>query len=274
MTWARGGLARGLGLAGALAAGGAALVALLFALDAAVSRRAPARPGPGPLPPPGAVAAAGHPIPAEALVFRTRPEGLAADPSAERRRIAHPRSLASFRARRAYPGAPPPVPHGLTNREALETRCNTCHERGGFSRRFAAYAPVTPHPELGDCQQCHLPAVEVVGLPFPPPGADGVCGQCHRLEAARLPYRPLDWPATEWPAVGSGSLPGAPPFIPHPLHLRENCVACHAGPGAVAEIRTDHPERASCRQCHLASEEPAAGIGVGEGIGSLAGGDR
>ena len=40
-------------------------------------------------------------------------------------------------------------------------------------------------------------------------------------------------------------------MIPHDLQLRGNCLACHAGPAAVEEIRTAHPERTNCRQCHL-----------------------
>ena len=33
--------------------------------------------------------------------------------------------------------------------------------------------------------------------------------------------------------------------------MRENCAACHDGPGAREEIRTSHPERTRCRQCHV-----------------------
>jgi cytochrome c-type protein NapB len=33
--------------------------------------------------------------------------------------------------------------------------------------------------------------------------------------------------------------------------MRENCAACHSGPGARAEIITTHPERVRCRQCHV-----------------------
>jgi cytochrome c-type protein NapB len=33
--------------------------------------------------------------------------------------------------------------------------------------------------------------------------------------------------------------------------MRENCTACHDGPAAREEIRTPHPERVRCRQCHL-----------------------
>ena len=28
-------------------------------------------------------------------------------------------------------------------------------------------------------------------------------------------------------------------------------MACHGGPAAVEEIRTTHPERGNCRQCHV-----------------------
>jgi cytochrome c-type protein NapB len=55
--------------------------------------------------------------------------------------------------------------------------------------------------------------------------------------------------------VKQAHMPGAPPPIPHSPDMRGNCVACHAGPGAVAEIRTPHPERANCRQCHVPTED-------------------
>ena len=44
---------------------------------------------------------------------------------------------------------------------------------------------------------------------------------------------------------------GAPPTIPHKILMRENCAACHTGPGARTEILTSHPERTRCRQCHV-----------------------
>ena len=31
----------------------------------------------------------------------------------------------------------------------------------------------------------------------------------------------------------------------------ETCAACHTGEAAREEIRTSHPERVRCRQCHL-----------------------
>jgi hypothetical protein len=33
--------------------------------------------------------------------------------------------------------------------------------------------------------------------------------------------------------------------------MRENCIACHVGPGTVVSIRVEHSMRGSCRQCHV-----------------------
>ncbi len=55
--------------------------------------------------------------------------------------------------------------------------------------------------------------------------------------------------------AGDRATAGAPPRIPHRMLMRENCVACHDGPGAREEVRTSHPERWRCRQCHV----PVAG---------------
>ena len=45
--------------------------------------------------------------------------------------------------------------------------------------------------------------------------------------------------------------PLAPPVMPHSAFMRENCLACHSGPAAREEIRTPHPERPRCGQCHV-----------------------
>jgi nitrate reductase (cytochrome), electron transfer subunit len=191
------------------------------------------------------------PIAAEADVFRTRFDELAVDASAARRPEAHPRTLATYRALRAYPGAPPRIPHGLTSEELLRSTCNTCHERGGYVARFAAYAPVTPHPQYQNCLQCHAPDDAVTGIGFPDRRTGAVCLQCHVLDSAPPIFVALDWRPAEWPEIGRTAMEGSPPVIPHELHLRGNCVACHTGPGAVEELRTDHPDRGNCRQCHL-----------------------
>jgi cytochrome c-type protein NapB len=199
------------------------------------------------------------PIRAEAQVFRTTPAILAIEPKTRRERTAHPRTLATVRYLRAFPGAPPRIPHPLTADEFRTDACRTCHERGGFSVRFAAYVPVTPHPERGICLQCHVGVDSVIGAPAPDPNPNARCPMCHGPSGG--PPRPdarVTWSTTVWPQLPRLTPDRDPPPIPHDLQFRENCLTCHAGPGAVAEIRTTHAERANCRQCHVAPE-PGAG---------------
>jgi nitrate reductase (cytochrome), electron transfer subunit len=143
------------------------------------------------------------------------------------------RTLAVFYARRAYPGAPPIIPHAVDDRDTSGRPCLACHARGGWVPRFNAFSPVTPHPELTACRECHVRETS--------PGVAQATG--------RQTMTP--------PALRRAAMPGSPPPIPHDLEMRETCVACHAGPGAVAEIRTSHPERVSCRQCHALGAQPA-----------------
>jgi len=214
-----------------------------------VSAAGPDHPPATPMAPPGA------PIPAEALVFRTRPGHVAVAPDAQGRRGAQARTLVIYRSLRAYPGAPPRVPHGLTDAEFRTTRCNSCHLRGGYVERFGGYAPVTPHPEYVACLQCHAADAMRVGIALPGQITDHVCTQCHVNPGQPPPSLvSLDWVPRSWPERAQRALEGSPPVIPHDLQLRGNCVACHAGPGAVREIRTTHPERANCRQCHVLAE--------------------
>lgn len=145
------------------------------------------------------------------------------------------RTLDVFYRRRAYPGAPPVIPHPLADATSYGGRtCLACHSDGGWVQKLDAYAPVTPHPELASCMMCHVPASSTA--PF-----DGSTFQ----PAARSTIR-------------RAALPGSPPAIPHPLEMRDNCLACHAGPGAVREIRVTHPERVNCRQCHAAGSQATA----------------
>ena len=196
------------------------------------------------VPAPGAIAY-------EAGPFRTRILSVGAGD--RRRPEAHPRTLATYRLLRSYPGAPPRVPHGLTANEFRTNRCNTCHERGGFSQRFGAYAPVNPHPEWTSCLQCHATNALLVGLPFPEASGEDACRQCHSGTPSRFEETGLAWRTTPFPALQQHD-GGEVPAIPHDLTLRGNCLTCHFGPGAVAEIRVSHPERANCRQCHVVAE--------------------
>ena len=198
------------------------------------------------------------PIRGEADVFRTHAGVLAIDPGSETRRSAHPRTLATWRNLRAYPGAPPRIPHGLTPDEFQNGGCNTCHERGGYSQRFGAYVPITPHPEMGACLQCHVGDGELMAIALPSTDPSARCRQCHTPEAGRWTESTVDWRPLAWAGIARRAAGGPPPPIPHTLEFRGNCLSCHSAPAAVAEIRTDHPERADCKQCHLPSDGATA----------------
>ena len=203
-------------------------------------------------------ASIGDPIPSEAGVFRTRAGVLAIDPTPGARRSAHPRTLATYRSLRAYPGSPPRIPHGLTPIETLKGGCNTCHEKGGYSQRFGAYVPITPHPEMGACLQCHVGDVKLMSTPLPGTDPSARCRQCHAPGALLWRDSSTGWKPLPWPQLASTSGQLAPPPIPHSLEFRGNCLACHSAPAAVREIRTSHPERANCRQCHVETNSGTA----------------
>jgi cytochrome c-type protein NapB len=192
-----------------------------------------------------------EPIPSEAGVFRTRAAVLAIDPTPGARRSAHPRTLATYRSLRAYPGAPPRIPHGLTPLETLKGGCNTCHEKGGYSQRFGAYVPITPHPEMGACLQCHVGDVKLMSTPLPGVDPSARCRQCHASGALLWRDTSTNWKPLPWPELANTSGDLAPPPIPHSLESRGNCLACHSAPAGVREIRTSHPEQSNCRQCHV-----------------------
>lgn len=191
------------------------------------------------------------PLAAEAQVFRTTPALVALEPESPRQRSAHPRTLVNYRFLRAYPGAPPRIPHALTPDEFRIGACTACHARGGYSIRFTAYVPLTPHPELGECLQCHVGADAEMGVGTAGTDPNVRCPLCHAPTGRIRPEARLTWLTSAWAVTGRRRPNGPPPPIPHDRLLRENCVACHAGPAAVAEIRTSHPERANCRQCHV-----------------------
>ncbi len=155
----------------------------------------------------------------KALEYKNMPEGN--------------RSLQENYANRAYPGAPPIIPHKVfAENEVGGKTCLQCHQNGGYTAEFEAYAPIAPHPDFVNCRQCHV------------------------AQTTDEVFRPTEWKKKEFPKLHQAALPGAPPRIPHTLQLRGNCLSCHAGSAAPVEIRTTHPERINCRQCHVAIENP------------------
>jgi cytochrome c-type protein NapB len=173
------------------------------------------------------------------------------------RRAAHPRTLATWRALRAYPGAPPRIPHGLTPVEFRENACKACHERGGFSVRFNAYVPVTPHPEMGACLQCHVGDATLMAIPLPNTDPSSRCRQCHTPGGAQPTDAGLDWRTIPWTQVIRPTPGRTPPPITHDSPMRVNCLTCHSSPSGVAEIQITHAERANCRQCHVQANAAA-----------------
>jgi len=138
------------------------------------------------------------------------------------------RTLNSYYDLRQYPGSPPRVPHEVPmSLRDDNSDCLACHGEGGYDAEQGAFAPVTPHPENENCFQCHLP---------------------RRTEK---PFVESDWKSIAPPVLGRSQLGGSPPPIPHSLQLRDDCIACHTGPAAVAGIRVDHGSRGNCRQCHV-----------------------
>lgn len=156
---------------------------------------------------------------------------------------AHPeleRSLETYYDNRAYTGAPPTIPHPLLSEKGIGDKgCLQCHDNGGYVAQFEAYAPVTPHPELINCKQCHVP-----------------------VKTTKL-FKPHQWQAAKAQKVDNRAMPGSPPVIPHDLQMRSNCMACHSGPAAPKEIRVSHPERSNCRQCHVPVVSQAKAITEG-----------
>lgn len=127
---------------------------------------------------------------------------------------------------RAFHGAPPVIPHAVA---ALGREdCQLCHGPGQQTAGRVV-APVTPHPQWTQCNQCH---VERLG--------DDLFVANHLMALAE-------------PEKLATPSPFLPPRIPHRLdNLRgQSCQTCHIGPGAPLAQRPAHGNRANCQQCHV-----------------------
>jgi cytochrome c-type protein NapB len=139
-------------------------------------------------------------------------------------------ALARRATRRAFNGAPPTIPHTIDQRAV--PACLTCHEEG---RRIAnLVAPKMSHRPLGSCVQCHVVSTD------PRPGA------------ATPPAPETTFVGLAAPTGGERAWAGAPPTIPHTTWMREKCDSCHGVFGALG-MRSTHPWRVSCTQCHAPS---------------------
>jgi cytochrome c-type protein NapB len=145
--------------------------------------------------------------------------------------------LEARQSRRQFDGAPPVVPHPITQRRA--GACLLCHGDAGQPVIAGKMPPRMSHESYASCTQCHVPG----GGP-----GDGVGQPGFGIEVMNA------FQGQSRSGPGSRAYEGAPPTVPHQTLMRENCNSCH-GPGRAHAIRTSHPERQSCNQCHASSAE-------------------
>jgi len=128
--------------------------------------------------------------------------------------------------RRAYDGAPPVIPHSAVFGAGTNT-CLDCHTEG--MTLGARVAHPMSHPPFSNCLQCH---VETSNRQFPPQAE------------VQTSFAGL---ASPGPGARQSAL--APPQMPHGIAMRGQCLSCHGEFGHEG-LRTTHPERANCVQCH------------------------
>ena len=147
-------------------------------------------------------------------------------------------------SRRAYAGAPPVVPHPVKQRGDLA--CVACHSSG--VRVKGQLAPPMSHEPMSNCTQCHVASSK------PMPGAPSTSYQMsteNTFDGLPEPYN------------GEQAWIGAPPTIPHSTQMRSDCASCHGLNGRQG-LRTSHPWRQNCVQCHTPSgvlDQRAPGVG-------------
>jgi|SRR6188768_4200118 len=152
-------------------------------------------------------------------------------------------ALETRAARRAYDGAPPRIPHQVDQRNAPD--CLYCHADGlSIAGRVA---PKLSHQPYLNCLQCHVVEGSARNHWVIPeaPDAPAPQGVDTAFEGASLVERVAPWGE------------GAPPPMPHTVHMRTDCASCH-GPSGRDGLRTSHPQRQNCLQCHAQSASEGA----------------
>jgi cytochrome c-type protein NapB len=158
-------------------------------------------------------------------------------------------ALAVRASRRAYDGAPPRIPHTVPQLGALP--CAQCHREG--LRVGPHVAGAMSHGDFQSCLGCHV----VENAPMP--GAEN--------SLASGPPIDNGFVGLEAPTHGPRALGNSPPVIPHPTRMRERCASCHGS--LAAGLRSTHPWRQSCTQCHASSadfdQQPRSALGPAAG---------
>jgi cytochrome c-type protein NapB len=131
---------------------------------------------------------------------------------------------------RAFNGAPPTIPHAVD--QTSTAACIACHGEGVKTQTLRI--PRMSHQFLANCTQCHVEE-----------------SPRHMTTSLLCESSFTGLPA---PTGGSRAYLGAPPQIPHSTWMRSDCMSCHgyAGPQG---IRTTHPWRKNCTQCHAPSSK-------------------
>ena len=128
---------------------------------------------------------------------------------------------------RAFEGAPPVIPHLVADVNAQ--KCLICHGQGiQIGNKTAGKMS---HARFSNCVQCHVP--QQSQGPFESPA---LTPANHFVGVSR-------------PGPGLRAHATAPPAVPHPTFMREDCMSCHGlltKPG----LRTTHPWFTNCLQCH------------------------
>jgi cytochrome c-type protein NapB len=137
-------------------------------------------------------------------------------------------ALAAREKNRAFNGAPPTIPHPIEEQSAAA--CIACHQAGAQTATLRI--PRMSHQLLTNCTQCH-----VASTPSFMVAADTVENDFVGLKA---------------PQEGPRAYAGAPPQIPHSTWMRSDCMSCHGYTGLLG-LRTTHPWRQNCQQCHAPS---------------------
>lgn len=131
---------------------------------------------------------------------------------------------------RAFNGAPPTIPHPIHQTSAAA--CMACHGEGAKTETLRI--PKMSHKVLTNCTQCHVEnSPQHMTAPL---------------------FRESSFTGLPAPTGGPRAFSGAPPQIPHSTWMRSNCMSCHGLAGSHG-IRTTHPWRKNCTQCHAPSSK-------------------
>lgn len=152
------------------------------------------------------------------------------DPLAEISISPKAKSFALMRreSNRAFNGAPPTIPHPVDQKSSAA--CMACHEKG--IRTESLRIPRMSHQFLENCTQCHVESNP-------------------RHMPAEL-FGENEFVGLAAPTEGPRAFAGAPPMTPHSTWMRSDCMSCHGFAGDHG-IRTTHPWRRNCQQCHAPS---------------------